>query len=91
MVNRSMEKQKMPELAPDIRNRNFEEVARGYSREQALEEAARCLQCKNHPCVGGCPVQIDIPAFIKKIQEEDFEGAYQIISRLQRIGKPIYS
>lgn len=80
MVNRSMEKQKMPELAPDVRNRNFEEVARGYSREQALEEAARCLQCKNHPCVGGCPVQIDIPAFIKKIQEEDFEGAYQIIS-----------
>lgn len=80
MANMSMEKQKMPELAPDIRNKNFEEVALGYTAEQAVEEANRCLQCKNRPCVGGCPVQIDIPAFIKKIQEQDFEGAYQIIS-----------
>ncbi|MBQ8599769.1 MAG: NADPH-dependent glutamate synthase [Clostridia bacterium] len=80
MANMSLEKQKMPELAPDIRNKNFEEVALGYTKEQALTEAARCLQCKNKPCVGGCPVQIDIPAFIKKITEEDFEGAYQIIS-----------
>lgn len=80
MANMSMEKQKMPELAPDIRNKNFEEVALGYTAEQAVEEANRCLQCKHKPCVGGCPVQIDIPAFIKKIQERDFEGAYQIIS-----------
>ena len=80
MANMSMEKQKMPELRPEIRSRNFEEVALGYSREQAVEEAHRCLQCKNSPCVSGCPVQINIPAFIKKIQEEDFEGAYQIIS-----------
>jgi glutamate synthase (NADPH/NADH) small chain len=80
MANMSMKKQKMPELAPDIRNKNFEEVAQGYTKEQAMEEAGRCLQCKNKPCVGGCPVQIDIPAFIKKIQEEDFEGAYRIIN-----------
>ncbi len=80
MANMSMEKQKMPELAPDIRNKNFEEVALGYTEEQAVEEANRCLQCKHQPCVGGCPVQINIPAFIKKIQERDFEGAYQIIS-----------
>ncbi|MBQ6824151.1 MAG: NADPH-dependent glutamate synthase [Clostridia bacterium] len=80
MPNMSLEKQKMPELAADIRNKNFEEVALGYTAEQAVEEANRCLQCKNKPCVGGCPVQIDIPAFIKKIRERDFEGAYQIIS-----------
>ncbi len=80
MANMSMEKQKMPELRPEIRSRNFEEVALGYSREQAVEEAHRCLQCKNSPCVSGCPVQINIPAFIRKIQEEDFEGAYQIIN-----------
>lgn len=79
MANMSLEKQKMPELAPEIRNKNFEEVALGYTKEQALTEAARCLQCKNSPCVGGCPVQINIPAFIKKITEEDFEGAYEII------------
>lgn len=80
MANMSPEKQKMPELAPDIRNKNFEEVALGYTKEQALAEAERCLECKNPKCVGGCPVQINIPAFIKKIKEEDFEGAYEIIS-----------
>jgi len=80
MANMSLEKQKMPELAPDVRNKNFEEVALGYTAEQAVEEAERCLQCKHKPCVGGCPVQIDIPAFIAKIKERDFEGAYQIIS-----------
>lgn len=80
MANMSLEKQKMPELAPDVRNKNFEEVALGYTATQAVEEANRCLQCKHKPCVGGCPVGIDIPAFIQKIQQEDFEGAYQIIS-----------
>ena len=80
MANMSLEKQKMPELAPEVRNKNFEEVALGYTAEQAVAEAERCLQCKNKPCVGGCPVQIDIPAFIQKIKEEDFEGAYRIIS-----------
>lgn len=80
MANMSLEKQKMPELAPQIRNKNFEEVALGYTEEQAVEEANRCLQCKHKPCVGGCPVQIDIPAFIQKVQQRDFEGAYQVIS-----------
>ncbi len=80
MANMSLEKQKMPELAPHIRNQNFQEVALGYTKEQALAEAERCLDCKNPKCVGGCPVQIDIPAFIRKIKEEDFEGAYEIIS-----------
>ena len=56
MANMSLEKQKMPELAPDVRNKNFEEVALGYTAEQAVEEAERCLQCKHKPCVGGCPV-----------------------------------
>ncbi len=81
MPNMSMKKQRMPELAPDVRNKNFEEVAMGYTPEQAVEEADRCLQCKLKPCVGGCPVQIDIPGFIKKIQESDFEGAYQLIRK----------
>ena len=80
MANMVKTKQKMPELAPDIRNKNFEEVALGYTEEQAVEEAGRCLQCKNRPCVGGCPVQIDIPSFIKKVAERDFEGAYAVIS-----------
>ena len=80
MPNMSLKKEKMPELAPEIRNKNFEEVALGYTAEQAVTEAERCLQCKNKPCVGGCPVQIDIPAFIQKVKEQDFEGAYQIIS-----------
>ena len=74
MSNMSLEKQKMPELAPDIRNKNFEEVALGYTAEQAVAEAERCLQCKHKPCVGGCPVQIDIPAFIQKIKERSVSG-----------------
>ncbi len=80
MENHNGTRQPMPELPPLVRSKNFEEVALGYTREQALDEAARCLQCKKAPCVGGCPVQIRIPEFIKKIKEEDFEGAYQIIS-----------
>ncbi len=80
MADMRLEKQPMPELAPEIRNKNFEEVALGYTEEQAVEEANRCLQCKHQPCVGGCPVQIDIPAFIQKVQQRDFEEAYQIIS-----------
>ena len=71
----------MPVQDPQVRNHNFDEVALGYTEEQALDEAARCLNCKNKPCVGKCPVAIDIPAFIAKIKEKDYEGAYQIISR----------
>ena len=60
-------------------NRNFQEVALGYTEEQAIDEATRCLNCKHHPCVAGCPVEIDIPAFIMKTAEGKFEEAYQII------------
>ena len=81
MANMSLKKNEMPVQDPMIRNRNFLEVALGYTEEQAVNEAERCLNCKNKPCVGGCPVAIDIPAFIMKIKERDFEGAYQIISQ----------
>lgn len=77
----SLKKNEMPSQAPDVRNKNFKEVTLGYTREQAVDEANRCLNCKNKPCVSGCPVAIDIPEFIAKIREEDFEGAYQIISK----------
>ncbi len=79
MRNMSLEKTKMPEQAPDIRNRNFGEVALGYTDEQAVEEAARCLGCKNRPCVAGCPVNVQIPEFIGKIADGDFMGAYNAI------------
>ena len=70
----------MPTQAPQDRARNFDEVALGYSPETAELEAQRCLNCKNRPCVSGCPVNVNIPEFIAKIKESDFEGAYQIIS-----------
>ncbi len=81
MPNMSLKKNVMPAQEPNVRNKNFSEVALGYTEEQALDEAERCLNCKNKPCVGGCPVSIDIPAFIVKIREKDFEGAYQIIAQ----------
>ena len=81
MPNMSLKKNEMPVQDPMVRNGNFLEVALGYTKEQAVNEAERCLNCKNKPCVGGCPVSIDIPAFITKIKEHDFEGAYQIISK----------
>ena len=81
MANMSPKKNIMPAQDADIRNKNFEEVALGYSKDAALDEADRCLNCKNKPCVAGCPVLIDIPAFISKIKEEDFEGAYDIIAK----------
>ena len=79
MANMSLKKNEMPSQDPNVRNKNFLEVALGYTEEQALDEAARCLNCKNHPCVSGCPVQVKIPEFIKKITEKDYEGAYQVI------------
>ena len=81
MPNMSLKKNEMPVQDPMVRNGNFLEVALGYTEEQAVNEAERCLNCKNKPCVGGCPVSIDIPAFITKIKEHDFEGAYQVISK----------
>lgn len=80
-ANMSLKKNEMPVQDPNVRNHNFSEVALGYSEETALDEAMRCLNCKNMPCVSGCPVNIHIPAFIEKIKEGDFEGAYQVISK----------
>lgn len=77
----SLTKNEMPTQEPQIRARNFSEVALGYSEETAVDEAMRCLNCKNMPCVSGCPVNIHIPEFIEKVKEGDFEAAYQIISR----------
>ncbi len=78
--NMSLKKNPMPSQEPMVRAHNFDEVATGYGEETALNEALRCLNCKNMPCVSGCPVNIHIPAFISKIKDGDFEGAYQIIS-----------
>ena len=79
MPNMSLKKNEMPSQDPNIRNKNFLEVALGYTEEQALDEAQRCLNCKAHPCVNGCPVNVRIPEFIQKIVAHDFEGAYQVI------------
>ena len=79
MANMSLKKNEMPSQDPNVRNQNFLEVALGYTEEQALDEAARCLNCKNPQCVSGCPVQVKIPEFIQKIVEKDYEGAYQVI------------
>lgn len=81
MPNMSPKKNEMPTQDPKVRATNYLEVAQGYTKEQAMDEAARCLNCKNKPCMGGCPVAINIPEFIKKITEEDFEGAYKIITQ----------
>ena len=81
MPNMSLTKNEMPVQDPKVRSRNFDEVALGYTEEQAVDEANRCLNCKNKPCVSGCPVCIDIPAFIAKVKERDFSGAYAILSK----------
>lgn len=78
--NMSLMKNPMPTQDPTVRAHNFDEVALGYTEEMALDEAARCLSCKNAPCVSGCPVNIHIPDFIARVREGDFEAAYQIIS-----------
>ncbi len=80
MPNMQMTKTPMPTQDPKVRAHNFDEVALGYTYEQAVQEASRCLGCKNKPCVGACPVAIDIPAFIAKVAQEDLEGAYGILT-----------
>lgn len=80
-ANMSLKKNPMPTQAPEVRAHNFSEVATGYTEEMAMDEAMRCLSCKNMPCVSGCPVNIHIPEFIAKIKEGDFEAAYEIISK----------
>ena len=81
MANMSLKRNEMPTQDPVARGKNFDEVALGYSEEQAIDEANRCLNCKNMPCVDGCPVKIHIPEFITKIKEGEFEEAYQIITK----------
>ena len=81
MPNMSLKKVPMPEQEPQVRNKNFEEVALGYTPEMAMEEATRCLHCKHAPCVHGCPVNVQIPDFIAKIAEGDFDGAYDVIAQ----------
>ena len=85
MPNMRNDKNPMPEQEPDVRNKNFEEVALGYTEEIALDEAARCLNCKNKPCVSGCPVNVRIPEFIAKVVEKDYEGAYEVITSTNKI------
>ena len=80
-ANMSLTRNAMPVQDAKVRAHNFDEVALGYTEEQAIDEANRCLNCKNMPCVAGCPVKIHIPEFITKIKEGDFEGAYQIITK----------
>lgn len=79
-ANMSLQKNPMPSQEPGVRNKNFQEVALGYTEEQALDEAARCLNCKLKPCMQGCPVMVHIPEFIAEVAKGDFEAAYQIIS-----------
>ena len=81
MPNMRMDKNPMPVQDPDVRNKNFTEVALGYTEEQAIDEAQRCLNCKNRPCVGGCPVGIDIPEFISHVAAGEFEEAYKVITK----------
>ena len=80
MANMTLTKTPMPEQDPQVRARNFKEVTLGYTAEMAIEEANRCLGCKNPKCVEGCPVNVRIPEFIKKVQEGDFKAAYEIIT-----------
>lgn len=80
MPNMSLTKVPMPEQDPNVRNKNFLEVATGYTEEMAMEEATRCLNCKNKPCVSGCPVNVRIPEFVAKVAEGKFEEAYEIIT-----------
>ncbi len=81
MANMSKTRVPVREQDPAVRAANFEEVCLGYNEEEAVEEATRCLNCKNPKCVEGCPVSINIPAFIKKVTERDYAGAYEIITQ----------
>lgn len=80
MPNMSLKKNIMPTQLPEVRNKNFNEVALGYTTDQAVDEAKRCLNCKNRPCVGGCPVRIRIPDFIQEVAKGNFDEAYRIIA-----------
>ena len=75
MANMSLKKNPMPSQDPNVRNKNFDEVALGYTEEMAIDEAQRCLNCKNPKCVNGCPVNVHIPEFIAKVAEGKFDEA----------------
>ncbi|MEG1873780.1 MAG: dihydropyrimidine dehydrogenase, partial [Ruthenibacterium sp.] len=79
MPNMDAKKCPMPVQEPEVRSRNFKEVALGYTYDMAVNEAKRCLACKNKPCVTGCPVQIDIPAFLGCVANEDMDGAFAVL------------
>ena len=81
MPNMSMTRVPMPHQEPDVRRRNFLEVALGFTPEMAMEEASRCLNCKTRPCVSGCPVNVNIPDFLMHVSKGEFEEAYQVITR----------
>ena len=81
MANLSLKKNPMPSQAPEVRSGNYDEVALGYTQEQALDEAQRCLNCKNKPCMQGCPVMVQIPEFIRETAAGHFEAAYEIIAQ----------
>lgn len=76
-----MERVKVREQDPKERAKNFDEVCLGYNEKEAVKEANRCLQCKNPRCITGCPVSINIPAFIKEVKENNFEEAIKVISK----------
>lgn len=80
-INKSLVKNEMPVQPADVRNRNFSEVALGYTKDQAIDEARRCLNCKHKPCIEGCPVNVNIPDFIAEVANGNFETAYQIINK----------
>jgi len=79
--NMRLDKNPMPSQDPTVRNKNFKEVTLGYDKDTAMDEANRCLHCKNSPCVSGCPVNVQIPDFIEKIKEGDFISAYKVINK----------
>ena len=81
MPNMSLKRVPMPHQEPDIRNKNFSEVALGFTPEMAIEEASRCLNCKTRPCVSGCPVNVNIPDFLTSLSKGEFEEAYQVITK----------
>ena len=81
MANMSLKKNPMPSQDPIVRGKNFLEVATGYTKEMAIDEAQRCLLCKNPRCMSGCPVHIHIPEFVGLVAQGKFEEAYQVISK----------
>ncbi len=85
MANMSLEKVNMPVQEPNKRNKNFQEVALGYTEDMAMEEAQRCLHCKHKPCVNGCPVNVQIPDFIKLVSEGKFQEAYEKITETNNL------